>query len=119
MGISTIEYKEKKNNDRPAVRHRFFICHLKFDKGCYGNWCAVMGHPSVWFLPLRYGSDDGYYLPEVTEEDLKKLESYAAEQIAKMDGNTPPSSVAAASDSVHQAKKKRNSDGCAAWLSDS
>lgn len=59
--MTTIEYREKANSRDAAVRHRFRVAHLKFDRGWYANTCEVLGPPWMWLIPIR-PSGDGLFL---------------------------------------------------------
>jgi len=58
--MSTIELREKKNNDDPFVVHRFKVAHIKYDRGWYSNLVHVLGPTWTWFLPIFPGGDGTY-----------------------------------------------------------
>lgn len=58
--MSTIELREKKNNEDPFVVHRFKVAHIKFDRGWYGNLTHVLGPTWMWLLPIFPGGDGTY-----------------------------------------------------------
>jgi palmitoyltransferase len=73
-GMSTIELREKKNVQEN--RHRFEVAHIKFDRGYYGNFSHVLGHPLLWFIPLQPNSmEEGTYCNLHTRPGYDKLSS--------------------------------------------
>ncbi len=58
--MTTIELREKKNNDDPFIKHRFEVAHIKFDKGPWRNFINVFGPWYIWLLPIHAGGDGTY-----------------------------------------------------------
>jgi hypothetical protein len=52
--MTTIELREKKNNDDPFIKHRFYVAHIKFDRGKWGNFLHVFG---PWYLTINHITD--------------------------------------------------------------
>mmetsp|Transcript_14903 Transcript_14903/g.28367 ORF Transcript_14903/g.28367 Transcript_14903/m.28367 type:complete len:117 (-) Transcript_14903:284-634(-) len=42
--MTTIELREKKNNEDPYIKHRFYVAHIKFDRGKWGTSCTSSVH---------------------------------------------------------------------------
>jgi len=61
--MTTIEMREKKNNDDAFVRHRFHVAHVKFDRGKWKNFIHVFGPWYTWLLPIHAGGDGTYSTP--------------------------------------------------------
>jgi len=60
--MTTIEYREKRNNLDRDVRRRFEVSHVKFDKGYYYNFADVFGPAYMWLLPIEADvQPDGTY----------------------------------------------------------
>jgi hypothetical protein len=56
--MSTIEYREKKNNRDQDIKHRFEVAHLKYDRGYYNNYIHVFGPPWMWLIPISPNPND-------------------------------------------------------------
>jgi hypothetical protein len=81
--LTTIEFREKKNNEDKFVKHRWKIAHLKYDVGWWANFTHIFGPPYMWLFPLRPPYPpyvDGTYsthplLHERTTDDYHRLAS--------------------------------------------
>jgi len=51
--LTTIEFREKKNNEDKFVKHRWRIAHVKYDIGPLTNFNHIFGPLYMWLLPLR------------------------------------------------------------------
>uniref|UniRef100_A0A7S0H4L6 Palmitoyltransferase n=1 Tax=Amorphochlora amoebiformis TaxID=1561963 RepID=A0A7S0H4L6_9EUKA len=62
--MTTIELREKKNNEDPFIKHRFNVAHIKFDKGKWGNFIHVFGPWYTWLVPISPLEDGTYSQPQ-------------------------------------------------------
>merc|ERR1719215_2590561 len=70
--MSTIEFREKKNNSEDHVRHRFLVAHVKYDGGKWRNFIHVFGPVWLWLIPVSPSSDpldDGTYQSDPHKRD--------------------------------------------------
>jgi len=62
--LSTIELREKRNNESKDIHHRWAVAHQKYDNGsAFSNFLHIFGSWYMWWLPIKSNltQTDGTY----------------------------------------------------------
>lgn len=87
--MTTIEFREKKNNAEQSIRHRFLTAHVKYDGGYFNNMLHIFGPVYLWLLPVAADpTDDGLYITDPHRRDTPYMNG---KEKKKADGTTSDS----------------------------